>query len=209
MHSKRRQIIKFIPAIFLPAAAFAELLVTTPRQTSGPFYPDNLPLDRDNDLIIVNDGLTPAIGDILHLSGQVYDTKGHAIKNAIVEIWQTDSNGRYIHSRDFQENENDKNFQGFGQFQTDSGGHYRFRTIRPVAYGTGFARRTPHIHVAVNATGYSPLVTQLYFSDEDNRHDGLWASLSSNEKSLLTVQPMPVPDSVLNEQTVRFNIILG
>ena len=209
MHSKRRQILKFVPAIILPAAAFADLLVTTPRQTRGPFYPDHLPLDRDNDLIIVNDNLTPAIGDILHLSGKVHDAKGRIIKNAIVEIWQTDSNGRYIHSRDFQESENDVNFQGFGQFQTDAKGNYRFRTIRPVAYGTGFSRRSPHIHFAVIAAGYSPLSTQLYFSDEDNRRDGLWSSLSASEKSLLTMQPRPIPDSVLNEQAVSFDIILG
>ena len=209
MPIKRRKILKILPAVMLPVTGFAELLVTTPKQTSGPFYPDNLPLDRDNDLIIINDNLTPAIGVILHLSGQVYDTKGRAIKNAAVEIWQTDNNGRYIHSRDFNEAGNDRNFQGFGQFLTDTNGEYRFRTIRPVAYGAGFTKRTPHIHFAVHARGYNSLITQMYFADEDNSKDGLWTSLSPAQKPLLTRHPQPLPDTKLNEQAVKFNIILG
>ena len=76
MYIKRRQILKIFPALILPVAGFAEMLEQTPSQTRGPFYPDNLPLDRDNDLIIINDNLTPAIGDILHVSGQVYNTRG-------------------------------------------------------------------------------------------------------------------------------------
>ena len=193
----------------LPAAGFADLLEQTPVQTRGPFYPDTLPLDRDNDLIIINDSLTPAIGEILHLGGHVYDIKGRKLKNATVEIWQTDNNGKYIHSRDFKENENDKNFQGFGQFLTDSNGRYRFRTIRPVAYGSGNLRRTPHIHFAVSAAGHLPLSTQMYFADEDNRNDGLWSGLSNFEKNQLTMQPQQVSESNLNEQLVNFDIVLG
>src|SRR5438270_2964600 len=75
--------------------AFAEQLILTPRQTEGPFYPDHLPLDTDNDLIIVNDALTPAVGQITHLSGRVVDGRGDPIRNALVEIWQTDNNGVY------------------------------------------------------------------------------------------------------------------
>src|SRR5690349_2045320 len=79
------------------SGAFAEALHLTPRQTEGPFYPDHLPLDTDNDLIIVNDNVTPAIGDITHLSGRILDSKGEAIRNAVVEIWQVDGNGVYLH----------------------------------------------------------------------------------------------------------------
>ena len=209
MHKTRRQILRVLPALILPLDCFAQLLEKTPRQTRGPFYPDNLPLDRDNDLIIVNDSLTHAVGEILHLSGTIYDTQGRTLKNAAVEIWQTDNNGHYIHSGDFEASENDQNFQGYGIFQTDSSGRYRFRTIRPVAYGTGFSRRTPHIHFSVAANNYSPMSTQLYFADEDNRSDGLWSRLSDTQKSMLTRQPVAVQDSVLNEQAVSFDIILG
>src|SRR5262245_44771097 len=72
--------------------AFAEELVKTPAQTEGPFYPDKLPLDTDNDLIIVNDQTTPAVGKITHLTGKVLDAKGNPVKNAVVEIWQCDGN---------------------------------------------------------------------------------------------------------------------
>src|SRR5947209_3222620 len=95
--------------------AFAEALMLTPKQTEGPFYPDHLPLDTDNDLIVVNDGLTPAVGEITHLSGRILDANGQPIRNALVEIWQVDNHGVYLNSHD-QHAARDKNFQGFGRF---------------------------------------------------------------------------------------------
>src|SRR5229473_424141 len=85
-------------AFFAVPGAFAEALLRTPRQTEGPFYPDHLPLDTDNDLIIVNDALTPALGDVTYLSGRILDARGGPIRNALVEIWQCDHNGVYLHS---------------------------------------------------------------------------------------------------------------
>src|SRR5260370_5698418 len=82
-----------LPDLFNGPGLFADELPRTPRQTEGPFYPDRLPLDTDNDLIIVNDSITPAIGDITHLSGRILDAKGSPIRNALVEIWQVDGNG--------------------------------------------------------------------------------------------------------------------
>lgn len=65
---------------------FAEELVLTPRHTEGPFYPDDLPLDTDNDLLIVNDAITPAVGAITHLVGRVLDKKGSPQRGIGVEI---------------------------------------------------------------------------------------------------------------------------
>src|SRR5215813_8449973 len=73
--------ISFSTAMFTVPGAFAEL-VLTPKQTEGPFYPDKLPLDTDNDLIVVNDGLTPAGGEITHLSGRILDARGEPLRNA-------------------------------------------------------------------------------------------------------------------------------
>src|SRR5262249_19475454 len=56
---------------FTVPGAFAEELLRTPEQTEGPFYPDKLPLDTDNDLLILNDGLTPAVGTVTHLTGKI------------------------------------------------------------------------------------------------------------------------------------------
>ncbi|HKA06333.1 MAG TPA: intradiol ring-cleavage dioxygenase, partial [Gemmataceae bacterium] len=60
-------------ALFTTRGLFAEELVKTPAQTEGPFYPNKLPLDTDNDLIIVNDHITPAVGEITHLTGKIMD----------------------------------------------------------------------------------------------------------------------------------------
>src|SRR5262249_36487655 len=75
-------------AFFTTPGVFAEELVRTPRQTEGPFYPDHLPLDTDNDLLIINDSITPAVGEITHLSGRILGANGSPIRNAVVEIWQ-------------------------------------------------------------------------------------------------------------------------
>src|SRR5215470_2211819 len=80
-------------------ATFAEELVRTPQQTEGPFYPDKLPLDTDNDLLIINDSITPAVGEITHLSGRILDRRGDPIRNAVVEIWQVDNNASYLHTK--------------------------------------------------------------------------------------------------------------
>src|SRR6476646_10637605 len=86
-------------AFFTVRGAFAEALVQTPAQTEGPYYPDRLPLDLDNDLLIINDAITPAVGEIAWLSGRVLDSTGSPIRGAVVEIWQADDHGAYIHSR--------------------------------------------------------------------------------------------------------------
>src|SRR5271166_2266563 len=98
--------------------AFAEELARTPALTEGPFYPDKLPLDTDNDLIIVNDDTTPAVGEITHLTGRVTDSHGTPVRGATVEIWQCDANAVYLHSSDSgrKQRQRDVHFQGFGRF---------------------------------------------------------------------------------------------
>ena len=99
----RRQMIQqtaFTAAAFATPGLFAEELTKTPRQVEGPFYPNKLPLDTDNDLLLINDKITPAVGKITHLTGRVLSLSGEPIRNAVVEIWQVDSNGVYIHTED-------------------------------------------------------------------------------------------------------------
>src|SRR6478672_2934002 len=85
-------------AHFSVKGAFADELTRTPKQTEGPFYPDKLPLDTDNDLLIINDGITSAVGEVTYLSGRILDARGNPVRNAVVEIWQADNNGAYLHS---------------------------------------------------------------------------------------------------------------
>src|SRR6476659_3222714 len=91
---------------------FAEELARTPRLTEGPFYPDKLPLDTDNDLIIISNSIAPAVGEIAHLGGRSLSSSGEPIKDAVVEIWQCDANAVYLHSSDSsrKKDKQDKNF---------------------------------------------------------------------------------------------------
>jgi protocatechuate 3,4-dioxygenase beta subunit len=91
-------------ALFTVPGAFAEELThksvtKTAWVEEGPFYPPKLPLDTDNDLIIVNDAITPAIGDITHLSGCLLDASGDPIRDATIEIWSVDHDGVYLADR--------------------------------------------------------------------------------------------------------------
>ena len=187
--------------------AFAEELVRTPRQTEGPFYPDKLPLDTDNDLLIVNDAITPAVGKITHLSGRILDSRGQPVRNAAVEIWQVDNNACYIHSRGAQGGERDDNFQGFGRFLTASSGEYYFRTIRPVPY----SGRTAHIHVKVKMGGKEVLTTQCYIKGHpQNSRDMVYRGIrDARARESVTIDFAPMPQSRIGELTARFDIVLG
>ncbi len=193
-------------ALFTVPGAFAEELVRTPRQTEGPFYPDHLPLDTDNDLIIVNDGLTPAVGEITHLSGRILDAQGQPIRNALVEIWQVDNNGVYLNSHD-QHAARDKNFQGFGRFLTGSTGDYYFRTIKPVLY----PGRTRHIHFALKMKGREKWTTQCYVKGEpQNERDGIYREIKDPKaRAAVTVDFAAVSGSRVGELAARFDIVPG
>jgi protocatechuate 3,4-dioxygenase beta subunit len=196
----------FAHDVFAPGV-FAQELVRTPGQGEGPFYPDKLPLDTDNDLLIVNDSITPAVGVVTHLTGRVLDTRGNPIKDAVVEIWQVDSNGVYLHSGSHDGSRRDRNFQGFGRFQTGSTGEYRFRTIKPVRY----PGRAPHIHVKVKRGERDLLATQCYVKGEPaNDRDGLLRGIrDSAARNSLIVDFTPLPTSRIGELTARFDIVLG
>ena len=194
-------------AMFAVPGAFAEALTRTPKQTEGPFYPDKLPLDTDNDLIIVNNGVTPAVGEVTWLSGRILDEHGDPVRNALVEIWQADNNGAYIHTKSGNAEKRDGNFQGFGRFLTGSSGEYVFRTIKPVPY----MPRTPHIHMAVRIKGKKELITQCYIKGHPgNEKDGIWKSIRNpRERRAVTIDFTPIPESRVNEHRAKFDVVLG
>ncbi|MBS1790940.1 MAG: intradiol ring-cleavage dioxygenase [Acidobacteria bacterium] len=191
-------------ALYVPGV-FAQQLQQTPRQTEGPFYPNHLPLDTDNDLLIVNDNITPAVGTITHLTGRVLNAKGEPVRNAVVEIWQCDNNGAYLHTGTGNAENRDKSFQGFGRFVTGSTGEYYFRTIKPVPY----PGRTPHIHYIVKQADKRMLTTQLYIKGfPGNERDGIWKGLGQ-KANLVTTEFKPIKDSRLGEVAANFEIVLG
>jgi len=194
-------------ALFTTPGLFAEELIKTPPQTEGPFYPDKLPLDTDNDLIIVNDKITPAVGTITHLTGRVLDAKGNPVKNALVEIWQVDGKAVYLHTGDSGRKERDTNFQGFGRFLTGAGGEYYFRTIKPVPY----PGRTPHIHFKIKRGGKELLTTQCYVKgDPGNERDGVLRGIrDAKARESVLVDFAPIKESKIGELSAKFDIVLG
>ena len=190
--TKRRKLL-LAAAGLLPlfSAATRAGFVSTPRQSAGPFYPTELPLDDDNDLVRIHDGEL-ARGRVSDLSGRLLDRNGRPLSGVRIEIWQCDANGRYRHPRERGSNPIDPAFQGFGHAVTDEQGRYRFRTIKPVTY----PGRTPHIHVAVRPQGDRPLVTQLYVAGEPgNETDFLYRRIPVEQRHLVTAEFVPGEDA--------------
>jgi len=193
----------------VPGLFAEELMSRTPEMTVGPLYPDNLPRDTDNDLIIVNDSITPAVGQITHLSGRILDSRGEPVRDALIEIWQVDSTATYLKERSYRPAGSfDPNFQGFGRFLTGSTGEYYFRTIKPVPYPT---RPAPHIHFLVKVKGRSAWSTQLYIQGHPgNLRDGLYRSIGdADAQAAVTVDFAPVPGSRIGEFVAKFDIVPG
>ena len=208
--SNRRQFLSalsFGAAAFTVPGLFAEELTRTASQTEGPFYPDKMPLDTDNDLLIINDTITPAVGDITHLTGRILDAKGNPIRNAVVEIWQCDHNGAYLHTKSGNSEKRDSHFQGFGRFLTGKSGDYYFRTIKPVPY----PGRTPHIHFAVKVPKQEQFTTQCYIKDHPgNAKDGVMRSVrDAKALASIMVDFAPIKESKIGELAANFDIILG
>ncbi len=210
----RRQVLRGIGAslgsytLFGVPGVFAEELAKTPRVGPGPFYPRSFPLDSDNDLIIVGDSVTPAIGQVTHLRGSILSQSGEPIRNALVEIWQVDNQGVYQHTGSARRNARaDKNFQGFGRFETDSTGEYYFRTIKPVTY----PGRTAHIHFAIKLKGHDMWTTQCYVKGEArNERDWLYRRVGDQKaRELVTVDFAAAENSRIGELAARFDIVLG
>ncbi len=193
-------------ALFAPGV-LAEELSRTPRMTEGPFYPDKLPLDTDNDLIVVNDAITPAVGEITHLTGRVLSASGEPVRGVVVEIWQVDNKGVYLHTADSGRRQRDTNFQGFGRCAASGRGEYYFRTIKPVPY----PGRTPHIHVRVKKGSRELLTTQLFINGHpQNGQDGIFRGIRDPlDRELVLVDFKPIEKSKLGELSAQFDIVLG
>lgn len=139
----------------------------TLSELTAPVYghDDIRPLDNDLTKNAVING--EPIGERIILVGRVVDEDGRPVRNALLEVWQTNSCGRYIHRNDQHDAPLDPNFSGAGRVLTDANGEYRFTTIKPGAYpwrNHENAWRPAHIHFSIFGTAFiSRLVTQMYF----------------------------------------------
>lgn len=185
---------------------YAEALTLTPRATQGPYYPDHLPLDQDNDLLRIGEGGV-AEGVVANFGGRLLDQDGKPVAGAVIELWQADNNGCYIHSRGTQRGkERDAKFQGYGKIETNAKGEYRFRTIKPGLY-TG---RTIHWHVAVKKGDKRFLTTQLFIAGvPQNERDGILRSMGTEEQRLSVIREFKPASAGSPELVGTWDIVLG
>ena len=196
-------------ALLSARGGYAEALRETARTTEGPFYPDALPLDTDNDLLILNDTLTSSTGRIAWLSGRILGATGEPVRNALVEIWQCDAKGSYLHSKG-RTAERDPNFQGYGRLLTGATGEYSFRTISPVPYSFYGISRAPHIHLAVSRNGRRVMTTQVHVEGHAmNANDGVLLRLDAAARATVVTAFTPIPGSPFGELAARWDVVLG
>ena len=179
---------RFFKSMALASAGFtlpgylAEALTTSPIVTQGPYYPlaSNIPLDKDNDLVQLNDNLTIASGVVSYISGRVLDSSGNPVRGALVELWHADREGDYLYSTSAKRNPAcDPNFAGFGQFLTGSTGEFRFRTVKAGLY----MGRTRHFHWGVTLPGRATRSTTQTFWNETayDLNGNAWATQNAND----------------------------
>ncbi|UCD65663.1 MAG: protocatechuate 3,4-dioxygenase [Deltaproteobacteria bacterium] len=164
---KKIFVFSILSVFFLAAlnAVAGEQFRKTPADYEGPFYPVTQQEDVDNDLVHVKGHTGTAQGDILNLSGVVVNTRGDAQENLVIEIWQTDPQGRYKHPGDSSPGERDPDFQYWGAAVTGPDGTFSFKTVVPGAYQP----RPAHIHYKVLKDGKVLLTSQIYFMEPSNR----------------------------------------
>ncbi len=162
----------------------------TPEQPEGPFYPDKKPSDQDADLTVIAGQTGKAQGQVIRVAGRLMDTAGQPLPGARIEIWQANTFGRYITSKDQSASPLDPNFQGYGVQTTGPDGGYWFLTVKPAAYRVSQDwTRPPHIHFIVTHH-QNRFITQLYFEGEPlNEKDLLFKDTPNKELLLTTLMP--------------------
>lgn len=182
----------------------------TPSQTVGPFFHYSLPwkggadlvghsllgarpelFPEEHDVLGESREHAPPAGEVITIVGRVIDGLGHPVPDAMIEIWQANSSGRYDSSADDRDDVPlDANFRGFGRSSTSENGEFRFRTIKPGRVpGPRNSLQAPHIAVSVFGRGLlKRLVTRLYFADADNDLDPILSLVPEYRRQTLIAQ---------------------
>jgi protocatechuate 3,4-dioxygenase beta subunit len=141
------------------------IIPQTMSELTGPVYGHESVADGENDLTRQHAG--EPLGERIVVTGRVLDEGGRPVPNTLVEIWQANAAGRYVHVRDQHPAPLDPNFTGAGRVVTDAEGRYRFTTVKPGAYpwrNHPNAWRPAHIHLSLFGPSFlTRLVTQMYF----------------------------------------------
>lgn len=168
-----------LPPGSMPAHPFAEYRSNPPRcpvrplvplphslsEITGPVYGHETVRPEEADLTAQHAG--EPLGERIVVTGRLMDEDGRPVPHSLIEIWQANAAGRYIHQKDQHPAPLDPNFTGAGRAVTDAAGNYRFVTIRPGAYpwkNHHNAWRPAHIHFSLFGPSFlTRLVTQMYF----------------------------------------------
>lgn len=160
----------------------------TPSQTVGPYF--TLRLYREGENVLVGTG---ADGEHIVIEGRVLDGDRNIIEDALLEIWQANSSGRYRHADDSRDLPLDEGFTGFGRAISDfSTGEYRFETVKPgLVPDVEGAFQAPHVSLIVQGRGMlNPVFTRIYFSDEEeaNRDDLILRAVPAERRRTLIAE---------------------
>lgn len=154
-------------------------MLQSASQTVGPFFRIGLIYSKAQSNLVNED----TSGERITLTGVVFDGDGQPIPDAMIEIWQPDSNGIYNHPLDPLHEQADSHFHGFGRAENRNEGKYEFKTIKP----GGRDGMPPYINVHVFARGMlTHAMTRVYFSDEAaNAEDAVLNSVEAERRSTL------------------------
>ena len=162
----------------------------TPSQTVGPFFKYGLTPNRQynwNDAFTADLVTSDASGERIRVEGRVFDGEGQPVPDAMLEIWQADSQGRFADPQDKRALPNTK-FRGFGRAGTDANGLYVFDTVKPGGVPDPDGKpQAPHLLLAVFARGMlRHLYTRIYFGDEKgNAADPVLALVPSDRRDTI------------------------
>jgi protocatechuate 3,4-dioxygenase, alpha subunit len=146
----------------------------TPSATVGPYFKYGLAPGGAypvRDAFSATVATPDAAGERIRIHGRITDGDGKPVVDAMIEIWQADAQGRYVHPRDTGPRAN-TSFKGFGRSDTDSAGAYTFDTIKPgKVAAAGGTMQAPHILVVLFARGMlRHLYTRIYFAEDSAAH---------------------------------------
>lgn len=176
----------------------------TSSQTVGPFFSPALLREDARRNVLTH---PETIGEHIRIEGRVLDGDGLPIPDAMVEIWQANTHGRYNHLTDQGPATLDPSFTGFGRSGTDENGNYWFETIKPGAVPfDGTRLQAPHISVTIFARGLlNHLVTRIYFADEpENASDPVLQRVPKDRQATLVAHREQGENAVI----YRFDIVL-
>ncbi len=186
----------------------------TLSELSGPTGLDRRLKIGDGDLSRAMPGGPRAMGQLISIGGRVTDEDGAPAASAVIEIWQANSAGKYIHELDRHEAPIDPNFTGQGRLVTDGEGQFRFQTIKPGAYPvmeSDWWWRPPHIHFSIFGRSWmNRFVTQIFFPGEPlNETDLLLNSVADPEaRQRLIFEGCPTSVGAVNTLSFRRDFVI-